>query len=449
MFENNSLHSSSSKNTSIVEEDKSVVTVEKVVIRRNRFTAIGDGGKKLGFALVRFGSEADATRVLAAWSGDRPLRRHQWKRRNAGKQPTSSNVVKRPSHPCERRGMPRLEAQLDPLTETQLRARLALLQCTAYHPAEEADAMASGGRLGKKMYLKTLLANVYRSTNDEGLREGGVLAPRTLRYARGVPIPEPHLGNLTSALESLRWGIATGDEGGGGNPNRKDKTRRRQRRNGRKGVDADHCLVLGRKSEEQPRIKAERIAPGHQRVWDAAMDLLATMLRMERHKMIGGCGSDHLEPRGGDANGCMPLYDTTSLAITKNFHGSPHVDARDVTFQYAAAFGDYSYDTCADAGDGDGDHNGDGSSHENDDHGDDCVDDRLLRGGELCIESEIAEGGEVVVVDTHHRLARVDGRYPHWVRGYDNNNGDRYSVIWYRVAGPRDEPVRAVYDTLL
>ena len=100
-------------------------------------------------------------------------------------------------------------------------------------------------------------------------------------------------------------------------------------------------------------------------------------------------------------------------------------------------------------------HNGigncDGTTHDNGDHEDDCVDDMVLGGGKLYIESEVPGGGEVVVVDTRHWLARVDGRYPHWVRGYSSNGGgggDQYSVIWFRVAGPRDEPVRAVHDTL-
>ena len=66
-------------------------------------------------------------------------------------------------------------------------------------------------------------------------------------------------------------------------------------------------------------------------------------------------------------------------------------------------------------------------------------------GGELVVESE--SGDERWVVETRNRVARVDGRFAHWVRGYDTTprvsvSGDgirgdepgtnpRYSVIFY------------------
>eukprot|EP01051_Picozoa_sp_SAG22_P017264 SAG22_NODE_2622_length_2365_cov_3.616064_2_plen_129_part_00 len=37
--------------------------------------------------------------------------------------------------------------------------------------------------------------------------------------------------------------------------------------------------------------------------------------------------------------------------------------------------------------------------------------------------------GLVKVVDTHNRLACVDGRFIHWVRG--SGGGDRYSLVFY------------------
>lgn len=80
------------------------------------------------------------------------------------------------------------------------------------------------------------------------------------------------------------------------------------------------------------------------------------------------------------------------VAVTKNFEGSPHTDDRDVTHQLALSVGDW-----------------------------------VGGGGELCIESEIP--GEVCVVTTRNRIARVDGRFVHWVRGW--GDGDRYSVIYF------------------
>jgi hypothetical protein len=71
--------------------------------------------------------------------------------------------------------------------------------------------------------------------------------------------------------------------------------------------------------------------------------------------------------------------------------GSPHIDRYDASFQYALSVGDFSQP-----------------------------------GGELCVE---LGPQEVAVVRTHDRLACVDGRFPHWVRGY--GGGTRYSVIYY------------------
>ena len=104
-----------------------------------------------------------------------------------------------------------------------------------------------------------------------------------------------------------------------------------------------------------------------------------------------------------------PAFEYDRLAVTKNFTGSPHVDKEDVTFQYALSLGDF------------------GESG----------------GGELVVESE--SGDERWVVETRNRVARVDGRFAHWVRGYDTaprgdgvrgdepgtNGNPRYSVIFY------------------
>ena len=83
-----------------------------------------------------------------------------------------------------------------------------------------------------------------------------------------------------------------------------------------------------------------------------------------------------------------------AVAVTKNFVGSPHIDQHDIAPQYAVALGDFR-----------------------------C-------GGELCIESGPLE---VVVVNTKNRIARVDGRFPHWVRPY--TAGNRYSVIYFQTTG--------------
>ena len=103
-----------------------------------------------------------------------------------------------------------------------------------------------------------------------------------------------------------------------------------------------------------------------------------------------------------------PGFAYDHLAVTKDFVGSPHADVNDASHQYAMALGDWP-----------------------------------RPGGELVVESE--DGATRWVVDTRGRLARFDGRYVHWVRGFENRRvigGEhdhhrkmtstcRYSVVFY------------------
>mmetsp|Transcript_14072 Transcript_14072/g.18428 ORF Transcript_14072/g.18428 Transcript_14072/m.18428 type:complete len:492 (-) Transcript_14072:1093-2568(-) len=86
-------------------------------------------------------------------------------------------------------------------------------------------------------------------------------------------------------------------------------------------------------------------------------------------------------------------WNYTHVAVTKNFIGSPHIDAMDSTFQHAVSLGDFT------------------------------------SGGELCVEGEKEDGSEVYIVQTKNKIVRVDGRYVHWVRSHAG--GDRYSLIFF------------------
>jgi len=112
-----------------------------------------------------------------------------------------------------------------------------------------------------------------------------------------------------------------------------------------------------------------------------------------------------------------PSYHYSGIAVTKNFLGSPHVDELDQSYQYAISLGDFD------------------------------------QGGELCVsgwcqgksdsEAATTTTGDYIlnVVETHNRIARVDGRQVHWVRTWgttnqddgngNHNPGDRYSLIFY------------------
>ena len=60
--------------------------------------------------------------------------------------------------------------------------------------------------------------------------------------------------------------------------------------------------------------------------------------------------------------------------------------------------------------------------------------------GELCVE---ASPTEVVCIDTRNKMACMDGRFVHWVTGYE---GTRYSLIWYQTEGKGNPRTRAVKD---
>lgn len=92
----------------------------------------------------------------------------------------------------------------------------------------------------------------------------------------------------------------------------------------------------------------------------------------------------------------------SAIAVTKGFVGSPHIDTYDVGPQYALSLGKFD-------------------------------------GGVLMVESGPKE---VSAVNTHGRLAKVDGRFPHWV---DEWTGERFSIIWFRTTGEPAPQTVAVF----
>ena len=95
----------------------------------------------------------------------------------------------------------------------------------------------------------------------------------------------------------------------------------------------------------------------------------------------------------------------TALAVTKNFRGSPHIDTLNVAPFYGLSLGEFT--------------NG---------------------GGKLCVECSPTEVAEI---DTRGKLAKVDGRFPHWVSDYE---GTRYSLIYYVTSGEMVPQTTAVFE---
>ena len=175
--------------------------------------------------------------------------------------------------------------------------------------------------------------------------------PRVERRCRGKPLPPQLAAELTAELQRLQW----------------------PKKSARPGLDSERYLVLPNRRGVQacgtrhPHFQLRQLC-------DAAVAFAS------------------------------PAFEHTAIAVTKNFVGSPHIDAFDRSEQLATSLGDVS-------------------------------------GGELCVDddpsgiegSSSGGGGEprhsVAVVETLNCVASLDGRHVHWVRSF--NGGDRFSIIWY------------------
>lgn len=102
-----------------------------------------------------------------------------------------------------------------------------------------------------------------------------------------------------------------------------------------------------------------------------------------------------------------PTFEVSALAVTKGFTGSPHIDKQNTGPFYGLALGSFA-------------------------------------DGEGGIRVE-ARWNTVVEVNSKNRLARVDGRYPHWVAPY---SGDRFSLIYYQTTVKYTKPNTAVWPPL-
>jgi len=99
----------------------------------------------------------------------------------------------------------------------------------------------------------------------------------------------------------------------------------------------------------------------------------------------------------------------TALAVTKNFQGSPHIDTLNVGPFYGLALGHFE-----------------------------------LGGGKIAVECSPTVVAEI---DTRGRLAKVDGRFPHWVTPYKvQEDATRYSLIYYVTSGQVLPQTTAIFE---
>ncbi|CAD7967448.1 unnamed protein product [Amoebophrya sp. A25] len=226
----------------------------------------------------------------------------------------------------------------------------------------------------------------------------------------GRSIPEPLCAKLHEELKALQWPIQ----------------KHRQR------LKSDHYAVVWR---NRPRQEFESIYP----------------LFEELMEWAGKNGA------GKNSTG-IPW---THIAVTKNFVGSPHIDEFDQTFQFCASFGEFQTggELCVEDCDLGHIHKRREMKHIT--SGEEESLDSLARTsttattststgsspardqGALHPDVDPAVAGEpedprlvpfsstLYVCTTKNRLVKVDGRYVHFVRGYDQKNFDRYSLVFY------------------
>jgi len=201
-------------------------------------------------------------------------------------------------------------------------------------------------------------------------REG----PRAIRVVSGKPVSDAVCDALVECLRATRWPVGAARE--------------------RPKVDADGYFTLQRPSREGDR--RFRVEGGQkQRRAAAKVRAHAKLWRLAEVAMR------EVDPAHWDA--------MTAVAFTRNFRGSPHIDTENVGCFYGLSLGDYGpppAPAAADAFEG------------------------ISRvSGAIAVESGTRE---VTHVDTRRKLARVEGRNPHWVTPYA---GERYSLIYYRTEG--------------
>jgi hypothetical protein len=313
---------------------------------------VDEFGRKVGFALIEFARPEEADRVLRDINGREisgascsfDLKPHSWAREAQVSLPELDPSKLLSGAVAEVQMM--LDDANEPPLESQLEP-LTLCQMRERLAAFgfetsliEQQALRIGGRVAKKRALVDLLCGAYRRNPAQ--------FPRSRTHHAGEPISESITFPLLDILRSTAWAPK------------------------KRNVTAAEYLVLGVPAQGAQPKNLER----YPELWRLACALMQAM---------------------------APSFRFSSLAVTKNFVGSPHVDAGDKTWQYAVSLGDFT------------------------------------SGGQLCVE---VSANEVGVIETKNRLCRFDGRFPHWVRSYE---GERFSLIFYRVDGEVTPKEKAVW----
>ena len=231
--------------------------------------------------------------------------------------------------------------------------------------------------------LLTILQDQHDRALQHAVHVYQTCTPKII-YHEGRLIPTHLRDKLLSLLTNLRWAVP----------------------NHRSGMNTERYLVL---------------------LSNVQNDVFYSDIRNACKELMTSCTDD-------------PSFYYSGIAITKNFVGSPHIDDRDQTYQYALSLGNFTHggELCVDGG----------IVHSVKDDSDILPMTTInssIETNHLIDSAKATAVPAIHVINTHNRIARVDGRHVHWVRTWENRTNssscDRYSLIFYDTSARCPTPV--------
>ena len=310
---------------------------------------------------------------------------------------------------------PSLRAQLEPLSTVALRRRL--VEDFGQSPTDPETATRS-----------EVMAALLECYAKEARAKAGEKSPESESSSRavvdlaGAPVSEAAVEALRRAIEESPFAREGGGGGGGGGAPAPPGERAPRR--GRGGVrrpsrPADFVdFAAGRRADADRRAAPGGRGPRGSRKARKAAE------KFREYAAVWEAAKGAL--REVDASFADAF---TALAVTRNFRGSPHVDEKNAGPFYAMALGEFRS-------------SGEPSARFE---------------GALCVERDART---VARVDTRNRLARADGRFPHWVAPYPKERREgandapverierieRISLVFFKTAGEPEPITRAVFE---
>lgn len=279
-----------------------------------------------------------------------------------------------------------LRSQLEPWGTVQLRRRL--VRDFGLKPADPEE-------IGRAEVMDMLLSCYYK----EGLLKWNInhhdedadntldlnhgIANRPTIKIDGVPVRQELLDLLLKELQDWRYN----NKRGGSTSNRE-----------RPSIKAECYLILRAPNNNNNEGSNSRQEGSNSRQEKRRQK------KMEHNQHLWNLALQALSETDPDfASRC------SEIAVTYGFTGSPHIDRQNSSPFYGLSLGNFTE-------------------------------------GTGCVTVETS-ARVVAMVNTKHRLGKVDGRYPHWVSQYDIEKEERYSLIYYDTLSKYQVPGPAISST--